>query len=76
MTTNLDEPVILATLTDAGGEPAGPLLIDGYALPVIVRLHGPGNRSTRSRAGYARSGRPPGHRRPVHAISWLAKSSI
>ena len=29
MTTNPDEPVILATLADASGEPAGPLLIDG-----------------------------------------------
>jgi hypothetical protein len=29
MTTNPDEPVILATLTHASGEPAGPLLIDG-----------------------------------------------
>ena len=28
MTTDLDEPVIIATLTNAGGEPA-PLLIDG-----------------------------------------------
>jgi hypothetical protein len=37
MTANPDEPVILATLADASGEPAGPLLIDGYALPVTVR---------------------------------------
>jgi hypothetical protein len=37
MTTGLDDPVIVATLTTAGGEPAGPLLIDGYALPVTVR---------------------------------------
>ncbi len=29
MTTNPDEPVILATLSGPGGEPAGPLLIDG-----------------------------------------------
>jgi hypothetical protein len=29
MTTNPDEPVILATLSRPGGEPAGPLLIDG-----------------------------------------------
>ena len=29
MTTNPDEPVILVTLADASGEPAGPLLIDG-----------------------------------------------
>ena len=40
MTTNPDEPVILATLTGPGGEPAGPLLIDGYALPVTVRSEG------------------------------------
>lgn len=37
MTTDPDEPVILATVADASGEPAGPLLIDGYALPVTVR---------------------------------------
>ena len=35
MTTNPDEPVILATLTGPG-----PLLIDGYALPVTVRSEG------------------------------------
>ncbi len=29
MTTDPDEPVILATLAGPGGEPAGPLLIDG-----------------------------------------------
>ena len=29
MTTDPDEPAILATLTGPGGEPAGPLLIDG-----------------------------------------------
>jgi hypothetical protein len=29
MTTDPDEPVILATLTGPAGEPAGPLLIDG-----------------------------------------------
>jgi hypothetical protein len=29
MTTNPDEPVILATVTSPAGEPAGPLLIDG-----------------------------------------------
>jgi hypothetical protein len=37
MTTDLDDPVIIATVTTAGGKPAGPLLIDGYALPVTVR---------------------------------------
>ena len=31
-----DDPVIIATLTAAGGEPAGPLLIDGYALTDTV----------------------------------------
>jgi hypothetical protein len=35
MTTDPDDPVILATLGGAHGE--SPLLIDGYALPVIVR---------------------------------------
>ena len=29
MTTDLDDPVIIATITTADGEPAGPLLIDG-----------------------------------------------
>jgi hypothetical protein len=35
MTTDLGEPVILATLDGVGGE-LTPLLIDGYVLPVIV----------------------------------------
>jgi hypothetical protein len=47
MTTNSDDPVILATLAGAGGEPT-PLLIDGYALPVTVRLHGSTRLSTLS----------------------------
>jgi hypothetical protein len=38
MTTSLDEPVILATVAGAAGE-LTPLLIDGYELPVTVRLH-------------------------------------
>ncbi len=29
MTTSLDQPVIIATLTTVGGEPAGPLLTGG-----------------------------------------------
>jgi len=29
MGTDLDEPVIIATITGPAGEPAGPLLIDG-----------------------------------------------
>jgi hypothetical protein len=29
MTTSLDDPVIIAVITTAAGEPAGPLLIDG-----------------------------------------------
>jgi VCBS repeat-containing protein len=33
------EPLIIATITGPPGEPAGPLLIDGYALPVIVRCY-------------------------------------
>jgi hypothetical protein len=37
MTTDLDDPVIIASVT-VPGEPPGPLLIDGYALPVNVRL--------------------------------------
>ncbi len=36
MTTNPDEPVIFATLAGPSGEPAGPLLIDGYALTDTV----------------------------------------
>ena len=36
MGTDLDDPVIIATLTVAG-EPPAPLLIDGYAQPVTVR---------------------------------------
>jgi hypothetical protein len=37
MGADLDEPVIIATVTGPVGELAGPLLIDGYALPVTVR---------------------------------------
>jgi hypothetical protein len=37
MTTDLDEPVIIATIASPDGERAGPLLIDGYALLVTVR---------------------------------------
>jgi hypothetical protein len=36
MDTDLDEPVIIATLTSPAGEAAGPLLIDGYALTDTV----------------------------------------
>ena len=36
MGTDLDEPAIIASIPVAG-EPPAPLLIDGYALPVIVR---------------------------------------
>ena len=36
MTTDPGEPVILTTLADPAGDPAGPLLIDGYARPVTV----------------------------------------
>ena len=36
MDTDLDEPVIIATITSPAGEPAGPLLIDGYALTDTV----------------------------------------
>ena len=45
MTTNPDEPVILATLTGPGGEPAGPLPIDGchrlYKAAVTGRTENP-----------------------------------
>jgi hypothetical protein len=37
MGADLDEPVIIATITGPDGERAGPLLIDGYAPPVTVR---------------------------------------
>jgi hypothetical protein len=36
MTTDLAEPVIIATVPVSGGPPC-PLLIDGYASPVTVR---------------------------------------
>lgn len=36
MTTDLDDPVIIATIT-VPGEPPAPLLIDGYARPGTVR---------------------------------------
>jgi hypothetical protein len=45
MTTNPDGPVILATLTVPGGEPAGPLLIDGLPPPLQGR---PARRSPRA----------------------------
>ena len=45
MTTDPDDPVTIATLTTAGGEPAGPLLIDGchrlYKAAVTGREHLP-----------------------------------
>jgi len=37
MTTDLAQPVLIATLPAASGPPC-PLLIDGYALPVIVQV--------------------------------------
>ena len=36
MTTDPGDPVIIVTVTTAAGEPAGPLLIDGYALTDTV----------------------------------------
>jgi hypothetical protein len=36
MTASLDVPLIIATLTTADGEPAGPLLVYGYALTDTV----------------------------------------
>jgi hypothetical protein len=45
MTTDLDEPVILATITSPAGEPAGPLLLDGchrlYKAARLGREHQP-----------------------------------
>jgi hypothetical protein len=45
MTTSLDDPVIIAVITTAAGEPAGPLLIDGchrlYKAAVTGREHLP-----------------------------------
>jgi hypothetical protein len=38
MTTDLDEPVSIASITADGSGPPVPLLIDGYALPVTVRV--------------------------------------
>jgi hypothetical protein len=50
MTTDLDDRVIIATLTTAVGEPAGPLLIDGchrlYKAAVTGRAHLPSLRLT------------------------------
>jgi hypothetical protein len=37
MTTDLTQPLIIATVPVLGGPPAA-LLIDGYALPVTVRV--------------------------------------
>jgi hypothetical protein len=37
MGTDLDEPLIIATVTADGTGQSYPLLIDGYALPVTVR---------------------------------------
>jgi hypothetical protein len=37
MGTDLDEPLIIATISGPAGGPTGPLLNDGYALPVTVR---------------------------------------
>src|SRR6266487_3448351 len=36
LTTDLDDPVIIASITAAGSGPPAPLLIDGYARPVTV----------------------------------------
>lgn len=45
MTTSLDDPLIIATLATAGGQPAGPLLIDGchrlYKAAQLGREHLP-----------------------------------
>jgi hypothetical protein len=38
LTTDLDDPVIIASITAAGSGPPAPLLIDGYALPVVVQV--------------------------------------
>lgn len=38
MGTDLDEPLIIASVTTDGTGQPHPLLIDGYALPAIVRL--------------------------------------
>jgi hypothetical protein len=49
MTTDPDEPVILATLAGPGGEPGGPLLIDGchraLCPPCRPSPHSPGTAS-------------------------------
>ncbi|HEX5293942.1 MAG TPA: hypothetical protein VFX25_34130 [Streptosporangiaceae bacterium] len=79
MTTDPDEPVILATLTGPGGEPAGPLLIDGchrlYKAAVTGRAEIPAFVLTaaetlliRSDAvlGPPRTARPPGTAQPPH----------
>ena len=81
MTTDPGEPVILATLTDASGEPAGPLLIDGchrlYKAAVTGRAEIPAFVLTadetlliRSDAvlGPPRPARPPGTAQPTHQL--------
>jgi hypothetical protein len=79
MTTDPGEPVILATLAGPGGEPAGPLLIDGchrlYKAAVTGRAEIPALVLTaaetlliRSDAvlGPPRPARPPGTAQPPH----------
>ena len=82
MTTDPDEPVILATLAGPGGEPAGPLLIDGshrlYKAAVTGRAEIPAFVLTvaetlliRSDAvlGPPRPAQPPGTARPPRHLA-------
>jgi hypothetical protein len=71
MTTDLDEPVVLATLTSPAGEPAGPLLIDGchrlYKAAVTGRAEIPAFVLTAAETLLIRSDAvlgPPARRRP------------
>ena len=82
MTTDPGEPVILATLAGAGGEPGGPLLIDGchrlYKAAVTGRAEIPALVLTaaetlliRSDAvlGPPRPAQPPGTAQPPHHLN-------
>ena len=55
MTTSLEDPLIIATLTTADGQPAGPLLVDGCHRLYKAAVTGAARRSALARPS-ARSG--------------------
>jgi hypothetical protein len=71
MTTDPGEPVILATLTSPGGEPAGPLLIDGthrlYKAAMTGQAEIPALVLTAAETLLIRSDVAPGPPRPARA---------